>query len=61
MRNRYDKLLENVEALVRSLLDQDNISLLVRLNGIRDIINEQVRAGLLAYTMFSSGRRNRQS
>ena len=55
MRNRYDKLLENVEALVRSLLDQDNISLLVRLNGIRDIINEQVRAGLLAYTMFSSG------
>ena len=54
MRNRYDKLLENVEALVRSLLDQDNISLLVRLNGIRDIINEQVRAGLLAYTMFSS-------
>ena len=55
MRNRYDKLLENVEALVRSLPDQDNISLLVRLNGIRDIINEQVRAGLLAYTMFSSG------
>ncbi len=55
MRNRYDKLLENVEALVRSLLDQDNISLLVRLNGIRDIINEQVRAGLLAYTMFSPG------
>ena len=55
MRNRYDKLLENVEALVRSLLDQDNISLLVRLNGIRDIINEQVRAGLLAYTLFSSG------
>ena len=55
MRNRYDKLLENVEALVRSLLDQDNISLLVRLNGIRDIINEQGRAGLRAYTVFSSG------
>lgn len=51
---QYDDVLNRLENQVRVRMDSSSVDLLVRLNSIRNIINENVRASALALNINSS-------